>query len=68
MAMNSAERDQVRRLQERFLAEGGQVTKCPIHAQGTGRMRFNYATRVQRAKEEKAAAAGLEEVRNGTAS
>jgi hypothetical protein len=50
---------------QEYLAGGGKVTRCPNHAQSTGQMRFNYATKAQREREERAAAEGMKGVRNG---
>ena len=59
-----SERDEYQALIQRHVAEVG-VTKCPRHAAATGNIRFNFATRKQREKEEAEKARRMQEVRNG---
>lgn len=50
--LNREQLESVRRLQEEFLARGGQVKRMPIHAATTGNMRFNYARKAFREADE----------------
>lgn len=68
MTLNPEQRREYQRAIDEFRAKGGQVTRCNTHSQGTGNIRFNFATRKQREKEEREKAAEMERVRNGSAS
>jgi hypothetical protein len=61
--MSKMERDAIAEAQARFLANGGQITRCPQHAESTGKMRFNYARKAHREREEMEKADEMERTR-----
>jgi hypothetical protein len=58
--MSKADRDRISQLQAEYLANGGQVNRCPIHAQSTGNMRFSYARKAYREADEQRKAEAMD--------
>ena len=48
---------------DRYLANGGEVHRCVGHAPTTGQIRFNYATKAAREREEAEKASAMAEIR-----
>jgi len=63
--ISQEQQEEIRRLQAEYLAKGGEIHRCPQHAASTGSIRFNFASRAQREREEAIAAEKMNGIRNG---
>lgn len=63
MPMDPEQRKYYQSLIQEYLDHGGEVHRCVGHAPTTGQIRFNYATKAAREREEAEKASAMAEIR-----
>jgi hypothetical protein len=61
--LSKEQREAIAKAQEEYLAKGGQIHRCASHAASTGNMRFHYASKAQREREQAEAADKMSHLR-----